>query len=364
MVETLHVDEESFQDTFYDNGWTDGLPVIAPTQARVEAMLSGGGVGPEDPLGGVASQQLVMTAEHAAINAVMAGCEPVAFPIVLTALSACLDPTFNLPVVCTSTGGSAICVIVSGPMAEAVGMHSGHNALGPSSRANATIGRAIRLASTNFLGSRTQGTDGTSLGHPGKYTFCFAEQTPPDPWDPLRVDLGYGIDDTTVTVFPAEAPRQVANHLNSDPDGIVATLASALRTPFHFAAGKGGAQFVVVVGPEHAGAVTAAHWTRQQVAAAIHAQSRISPEEIAAAGVTLELGSHHDMRTEADGKLTTVRSPEDILVVTAGGAGGGWSAVIAAWAPLKHSQYVTRRVRETGEALPPCGPDGCTVNWD
>jgi hypothetical protein len=364
MAETLEVDVDRFQDTFYEEGWTDGLPVIPPTQERVDAMLGAAGVEPDDPLGGVASQHLVMTANHAAINAVMAGCEPASFPIVLTALGASLDPAFNLPVVCTSTGGAAICVMVSGPMAEGVGMHSAHNALGPRSRASATIGRAVRLAATNFLGSRTQGTDGTSLGHPGKYTFCFAEHEPADLWNPLRVDLGYTLDDTTVTVFPAEAPRQVANHLNSDPAGVVASLASAFRTPYHFAAGKGGAQFLVVVGPEHAKALIQGGWTRRNVAEAIHSQSRISPKEILDAGVLLELGSHHDMQAEADGLLTTVKSPDDILIVTAGGEGGGWSAVIAAWAPLKHSQFVTRRVRESGEALPPCGPDGCAVAWD
>jgi hypothetical protein len=239
MAEVLTLDEESLQAEFYEAGWTDGLPIIAPTPERVEAMLAFADVDGEDPIGGVSSQQLVMTAGHAAVNAVMAGCEPAAFPIVLTALGAALDPAFNLPVVCTSTGGAAICVAVSGPMAAKVGMHSAHNALGPRSRANATIGRAVRLAATNFLGSRVDGTDGTSLGHPGKYTFCFAEHEAADLWEPLRLELGYGLDDTTVTVFPAEAPRQVANHLNGDPTGIVATIASALRTPYHFAAGKG-----------------------------------------------------------------------------------------------------------------------------
>ena len=364
MAQSLVIEDVAFQDTFYTSGWTDGLPVVPPTKDRVAEMLAGAQVDGDDLVGSVPSQRRYMTAEQAAVNAVMAGCEPSYFPIVLAALGAAFDPEFNLPVVCTSTGGAAICVLASGRLATATGMNSGHNALGTGCRANATIGRAVHLAATNFLGSRSQGTDGTSLGHPGKYSFCFAEADPVEGWEPLRVDLGYGRADTTVTVIAAEAPRQVANHLNGEPEGIAATVASAIRVPFHFAAGKGGAQFIVVLGPEHSTAFIESGWSRRQVQTALHEMSRISPEALTAAGVKLELGSHHDMRPETDGLLTTVRSPDDILVVTAGGAGGGWSAVIGAWAPSKHSQVVTRRVREPGEALPPCGPDGCTVLWD
>lgn len=364
MAQPLVIEDVAFQDAFYSNGWTDGLPVVPPTAERVTAMLAGAGVEGDELVGSIPSQRMFMTAEHAAINAVMAGGDPLGFPIVLAALGAALDPEFNLPVVCTSTGGAAVCVLVSGPLAMAAGMNSGHNALGTGSRANATIGRAVHLAATNFLGSRTHGTDGTSLGHPGKFTFCFAEADPVEGWDPLRVDLGYKSADTTVTVLAAEAPRQVANHLNGTPEGIAATIASAIRVPFHFAAGKGGAQFFVVLGPEHSGAFIQAGWSRSKVQAAVHGLTRISPDALAAAGVNLELGSHHDMKPEADGLLTTVNSADDILVVTAGGAGGGWSAVIGAWAPTKHSQVVTRRVREPGEPLPPCGPDGCAVPWD
>lgn len=361
---TLELDEDELQDVFYERGWTDGLPVIPPTPERVDAMLAAADAAPGDVLGGVAPQQLVMTARHAAVNAVMAGCPPPAFPIVVAALAAALDPAFNLPVACTSTGGAAICVVVSGPAARAAAMHSTHDALGPRSRANVTIGRAVRLAATNFLGSRRRGTDGSSIGHPGKLSYCLAEDEGQVPWPPLHVELGYGPDDTSVTVLAAEAPRQVANHLNPDPEGIVATLASALRAPFHFAAGKGGAQFLVVLGPEHAGALAGGGWSRRALSEALCARSRLAPEALTSAGVVLEVGSHHDMVPGADGLLTTVASPDDVLVVTAGGAGAGWSAVVAAWAPTKHSRLCTRRVRAPGEGLPAAGPDGTTVDWD
>lgn len=364
MLETIVVDDDALQSDLYRRGWTDGLPILAPTVEAVRAFLDAAGVGEDDVVGGLADRGLTMTAGTAAANAVMAGCEPVHLPIVLAALGAALDPSFNAPVVCTSTGGAAICVIVSGPGSVTAGMNSAHNALGGGNRANATIGRAVRLALMNLLGVKAHGTDGTSLGHPGKITFCFAESPPPAPWEPLGVALGYDPSDTVVTVAPADAPRQIANHLNEDPEGILATIAAAVRSPWHFPVGKGGVEVVVVLGPEHAQFLAGGGLTRRHVQEYLVGHTRVSEAELAAAGVLPERGSHHDMVPDADGRYVTVARPEDVRVVTAGGAGAGWSAVIPSWAPAKHARAVTRRVRPPGEGLPPCGPDGCTVNWD
>lgn len=363
MAEVLALDEADLQDVFYDSGWTDGLPVIAPTPDRVEAMLAGAGVEASDLLGSIPSHGVSMSAEHAAISAVMAGCRPEYFPIVLAALGAAMDEAFNAPVACTSTGGAAMCVVVSGPLAEQVGMNALHNALASGNRANATIGRAVRLATTNLLRTRIDGTDGTSLGHPGKYTFAFAER-PPLSWPWLRSALGYEDSDTTVTLSPAGSPIQVANHLNATAEGVAASFASAMRAPTHFTAGKGGAQFIVVLGPEHEAAFVEAGWSRRDVQVSLAEQSAIAAQELTDAGIVLEVGSHHTMEPDEHGRLVTVADPDDIFVVTAGGAGAGWSAVIPSWAPKKHAQVVTRRVRLSDEGLPPCGPDGCVIDWD
>jgi hypothetical protein len=362
VADTLTVDEADAIELMFEKGWTDGLPVVPPTPARVEAMLAGGGRSAEDVLGAVPARRRVITAEIAAINAVMAGCKPEYFPIVVAAIEAVLDPAFNANTVVTSTGGAAICVIVSGPMAQQIGMNGTHNALGSGNRANATIGRAVRLTMSNGLGATTGKLDASSIGHPGKYTLCFSENPPVAPWEPLRVEKGYQLDDTTVTIMATEGPRQIANHLNEDPRGVLLSLAAAMKMPSSFIVGKGG-QCICILGHEHALAVRQAGWTKQQAREFLAEASRITPAEIEAGGVIIEHGAQHDMIPGADGKLPVVFSPDDIVLVTAGGGGSGWSAYIPAWAPVLHSRSITKRVRPAGEALPDCGDDGCEVPW-
>ena len=146
---------------------------------------------PDTLIGFLPARGRGVTMEKAAINAVMAGCRPEYFPVVVAALEAMFDEAFNLHTVLTSTGGAALCAIVSGPIAQEIGMNARHNALGQGNRANATIGRALRLVAMNVLDSKPGESDASSFGHPGKFTLCFAEDPPPAPWEPLRVELGY-----------------------------------------------------------------------------------------------------------------------------------------------------------------------------
>jgi hypothetical protein len=362
MTETLTVEESDVVELFFEKGWTDGLPIVPPTPDRVAAMLDAAGALPDEVLGSVPERQRTVTAEQTAINAVMAGCRPEYFPVVLAAVECLVDPRFNANAAVTSTGGAALCVVVSGPLTTELGFNTRHNALGPGSRANATIGRAVRLVASNVLGAKTGGMDGSSVGHPGKYTLCLAEDEPPEPWPPVRVELGYERDDTTVTLVPTEGPRQVANHLNPDATGILRTFAAAMRSPATFSVGKGG-QVVLLFGPEHTTALIDQGWTKLAVREFLAQESRITPAELEAAGVLIETGAQHDMTPGLDGKLPAVASPEDILIVTAGGAGAGWSAYLPSWAPRLHAQAVTRRVRVAGEALPDCGPDSCEIRF-
>lgn len=362
MAEFLALDDaEDLQTRFYEEGWTDGLPVVIPTPDLVDEMLLGGGYASDDVLGGVPQREILMTAGHAAANAVMAGCVPAYFPVVAAALAATLDPSFNVDVVGSSTGGAAVAVVVSGRMAADLQMNSGHSALAPGNRPNATIGRAVRLALVNFLGHRPGGTDGTSLGHSGRFTLCFAEGPTPPGWEPLRVSLGFDIDDTTVTVLAADGPRQLANHLSERPEDLAATVAGAVKSPWQFIAGKGGAQVIVVLGPEHAAAIAAGGWTKRDLQELVCRESRVSPVELRAVGVPLERNSQHAIEADAEGLLMTIAEPDDVIVVTAGGEGAGWSSLIPCWAPKLHSRSVTRRVRPAGEVLPDCGPDSCEI---
>jgi hypothetical protein len=359
-MEFIEIEEGEAIEYAYPQGWTDGLPVIPPTRSRVEAMLQAAAVEAGHVLGAVPERRRVITAGIAAANAVMAGCRPEYFPLVLAALEATLDPAFKLNTVTTSTGGAAICVIVSGPLAEAVGMNGRHNALGTGNRANATIGRALRLIASNALGAKTGRLDATSIGHPGKFTLCFAEDPPPLPWQPLRVQQGYALEDTTVTVIGTEGPRQVANQLSEQPEDVLASFVVQMKTASSFIVGKGG-QCVVVLGHEHALAIRQAGWTQQRAREFLFRESRILPAELAAGGIHLEHGAQHDMTVGADGRIATFRSMDDIILVTAGGPGAGWSAYLPTWAPTLHSRAVVRRVRPAGEPLPECGPDGCAL---
>jgi hypothetical protein len=343
MSEALELDESDVQETYFERGWTDGLPIVPPTPARVEALLAAAALAPEAVLGTVVQRNRSVSAQEAAINAVMAGCRPDYFPIVVAGVRALTDPAYNANGALTSTGGTAICTIVSGPLATEIGMNSGHNVLGQGNRANATIGRALRLVAMNVLGAKPGFLDGASIGNPGKYALCFAESDPIAPWGPLRTELGYAPTDTTVTILATEGPRQIANLLTGDPEWVLRGFASSLRAGHTYIAGKGG-QAVVLMGPEHAGAVRDAGWSRDRVRDYLVAQTRITEADLHAAGVPVESTGAHTMVVEPDGRYSTFRRPEDILLVCAGGAGAGWSAVMPAWAPTNNSRSVTQRV--------------------
>jgi hypothetical protein len=363
VTELLTFDESGVQEEFFSRGWTDGLPVVPPTEERVQAMLDY--VGAEDPeiqIGYLPVRDRAVTLQRAAINAVMAGCLPDYFPVVVAALEAMFDPIFNLHTVLTSTGGAALCTVVSGPIAAEIGMNARHNALGPGNRANATIGRALRLIALNVLGSRPGESDASSFGHPGKLTLCFAEDPPPAPWEPLAVQLGYRVGDTTVTILPSDGPHQLAQQLTRSPDNILRTFAGAIKTPSRFSAGKG-FQGVMILGPEHAGFCIENGWTQAQVREFLYLESRIAPAELLANGVQIERGSSFEVAPDDDGLLPSVGSPDDVFLTTAGGEGAGWSVWIPAWAPIKAARAASRRVRPAGEPLPDCGPEGCIVPW-
>jgi hypothetical protein len=353
-------DEVDVVEYMFDQGWTDGLPVVPPTPERVERMLTAAAVEYDHVVGSVPLRDRTITAGVVAVNAVLAGCRPEYFPVVLTAVEAMLDPAFNLDAVVMSTAGSAIAVVVSGPLAAELGMNSGHNILGGGARANATIGRAVRLLVLNALGAKGP-LEASSFGHPGKISFCFAAKPAYGLWEGLNVEAGYLETDTVVTVMAVEAPRLVANHLNGDPEGVLRSIASAMRPPAGYAVGKvaegRASQVIVVIGPEHESIVREAGWSKADVKDFLVRESRIAPSEIAAAGVVVEAPEIPAM----DGTLPVVTIPEDLVLITGGGAGAGWSVVIPAFTSVKHSRSVVRRVRPTGEALPDCGPESCEV---
>lgn len=355
------VDLADAQDLYFERGWTDGLPIVPPTEERVDAMLSTvDSLDFDTTLGHISERRRVLTAGKAAVNAVMAGCRPEYFPVVVTALRAALQPQFNLHTVSSSTGGAAPLIVVSGPLVDEIGMNAKGNAFGPGNRANATIGRAMRLVLINVFGAVAGGLDGSTLGHPGKYTFCIAEDDPPPQWPTLREELGYSPEWSAVLVFPGEGPRQVANETSDDVRAILRTFAAAISVPSNYIAGHTsdvGGSVMAVIGPEHADSIRRAGWSKQDVREFLFEHTWVTRDQLVAAGRITENDD------SVGDRFRTVSSPQDLTIVTAGGYGGRWSAVIPSWARTVTSRAVSLPVESTiDDDDLDCGIDGC--NWD
>jgi peroxiredoxin len=327
---------EELEDMF-ERGWTDGLPVIPPTPERVEAMLAG-----RDPalsLGFVPPAHGEATLERVAACAVLAGCLPAYFPLVIAAVEAALDPAFNAHGLAVTTQPAGAIVVVNGPGRETVGLNGGMGALGPGTRANATIGRALRLVLTLTGGARPGGLDRATLGNPGKVGCCFAENEEASPWEPLHVERGFARETTTVTVVAADAPQSISDHRSRTPDELAATLAWAVAShwsPFWWPMDD---TSLFVICPEHATLFAEAGWSKAQVRAAMFDAVRRPARE-------LRRGETTPFVKQADDDVWVHKwtEPEKIVLVVAGGDAGRFSAVFGPCDGMK-SEPVTREVR-------------------
>ena len=222
---------EAINDHFYEQGWTDGLPIIPPTPERVERMLAGmPWRDPDDVIGVVPPAMGLATLRNIAVNAVMAGCRPAYLPVIVAALSAVLEKAYGLAHRQTTTHAGAPLLIVNGPIVRELGLNYGNGVFGPGWRANATIGRGLRLALVNLGGAVPAEVDFCQHGHPGKYTYCIAEHEAANPWEPLHVERGFKADDSVVTVVNAEAPHSMTENVQTDPIEIMRTFADSMST--------------------------------------------------------------------------------------------------------------------------------------
>ena len=319
-------------EAYYERGWTDGLPIVPPTVGRVRQFVEYVGRSPSEIVGAEPTKGRVITLEKVAINAVMAGCLPEHFPVVLAAIEAISEPKFNLHAMTVSTMGAAVLVVVNGPIARSIGMNSGVSVFGPGHRANAAIGRAIRLVIINVTGSVSGVLDKATLGHAGKYTWCIAEAEDVSPWAPLHVDRGLADGDSAVSVFAGLSPTQVSNSLGNDPSTILNSFGDAL-----FAAGPAQGELVVVLCPEHVGYLRQYGWSKQQVKEFLFERSQRKVSEWVTAG---------GMEGSAEGAdlVGVGRSPESFTLVVAGGPAGAFSSIIPLWGGGSNSQSVTRRI--------------------
>jgi hypothetical protein len=322
----------------YTNGWTDGLPVVPATAERITAMLEAAGLEPDHQLAFIENRQVSVTAEKVAINAVMAGCKAEYMPVVAAAVEALADPAYGYHGPATSTGGSAVFMLVNGPIARELDLNSGDNLFGPGWRANATIGRAIRLIMRNVIGTLPGELDRSSLGHGGKYSYCIAENEVDSPWPPFHTTRGFKAEQNAVTVFAALAPHQYSNQLSATPEGVLTTACAHMRV----SAGSGRQpQYAMVFPAEHQAIMKKAGWSREQVQRYVYENSRISLGELK------RLFMKPGEPTAEDDKTMTalVETPEDLLVIAAGGKAGVQSAFIPGWGGKAGSQSVTREIK-------------------
>ncbi len=318
---------------YFEQGWTDGLSVVPPTAEKIGAFLDAVGRSPSEILGTEPVRGRVVTVEKVAINAVMAGCRPEYFSVVLATIEAMLEPEHNLHAVTVSTMGAAPLLVVNGPIINEIGLNSGVSVFGPGNRANATIGRAVRLTIMNVTGAVPGDLDQSSLGHAGKYTWCIAEDQETSPWQALHVDRGYASSQSTVTVFPGLSPIQVSNFGGGSPEAALMGVSDGLVV-----AGPGNAEIVVVLTPETIGHIKAGGWWKEQVAKFLWQQSRRTAGE-------WEEHGYPTGNAEADELLGVTDSWEGITVIVAGGKAGSFSAVIPLWGGGSNSRSVSKVIQ-------------------
>ena len=320
---------------FYQQGWSDGLPVVPPTPARVREFLEYSGNFPGDILGVIPARNRVITAEKVAINAVMAGCLPNYMPVIVAAIEAMCQEQFNLHGISATTGGTAPLLIVNGPAVQQLNINGGVNCFGPGVRANATIGRAIRLILMNVCGSIPGVIDKACIGHPGKYSYCIAEDEAGNPWEPLSVERGVPAEISAVTVFAGEAPHFVNSQLGGTGERLIGSIANTMLGTVYL-----GGNWVLVLCPEHVTIFKKEGWTKAQIREAVYERAvRPFSEFKRIAGYPDSAISAED----AGVSYHYLQTPEDLLIVTAGGKAGGFSAVIPPWAAAD-SRSVTRAV--------------------
>jgi hypothetical protein len=319
-------------DYCYEQGWTDGLPVIPPVIDRVQAMLAYEGRPPEAVIATHPATTLQLTVHAAAVNAVMAGCLPEYFPVLVAAFEAMDKPAFNFHGSTASTGGSAPLLIVSGAYAEDIGMNADVNLFGPGNRANATIGRATRLILRNVFQMIPGISDKSTQGNPGKYSLCIAERARGNPWPLLCETQDYPAGVSSVTAFAGGGFFNIENHGGNTPEQILGSVADAMANYGCITLG----QSAVILAPEHMHIVAGSGWTRQNAQEFLFTHAKRSVEGMKSIGKYRDREYNRQHGADAHPLIETEQihrglSPDDILIAMGGGDAGGHSCFIPSW---------------------------------
>ena len=324
---TVDFPEDPIEQAF-DRGWTDGLPVVPPTPARVLRMLEGTRRKPDEVLGTIPPSGVTCTVEKAAINAVMAGCRPEYLPVVLAALDAAMDPDFAWQGLMSTTMGAGVCVVVNGPVARRIGMNAGYNALGHGNRANATIARALQLLVINLGGAVPGGMDRSTHGHPGKFGLCFPEDETDDAWQPLAQSRGIGPGKSAVTVFGFCGTSIHNNETARGAESLTDSLAVSLNSFYYDQAANSlmGLGAMMVLSGEYWRIYREEGWDRVRIQDVLRQRTH---------GVRMEVNAA-DYGDAADSAL---------LVVRTGSNAGLFSTIIHGWASgSTGSRPITREI--------------------
>ena len=313
-------------EAMWDRGWSDGLPVVPPTEARVLRMLEGTTRAPDEIVAVVPPDLVECTVEKVAVNAVMAGCRPEYLPVVLTAVEAACTDEFNMHGLLATTMPVGPVLIVNGPICAEIGMNSGLNLLGQGNRANSTIGRALQLVVRNVGGGKPGGVDRATQGSPAKIGLCFAEDEAGSPWESFAASRGFAEGTSTVTLFPGEGPRLLFDQKSRSPESLTKHFAQMLRT---YASPRMVMQFetVLVMSPEHMNRYRDAGWDRARFLDELGSHLLVDGAEIVAGADGIEEGMPDFVKDMQLPKYP----PGGIRIVHGGSHAGLFSAAIGGW---------------------------------
>ena len=289
----------------FQNGWTDGLPVVPPTPERVEHMLTGTKRPADELIAPIPPKWGRATVEKVAINAVMAGCKPAYMPVIIAAIEAMTTDAFSLHGIQVTTSLVSPLLIVNGPIRKELEINDGFNVFGQGWRSNATIGRAVRLICTNIGGALPGELDRATFGHSGKFTYCIGEKEEISPWAPLHVDRGFAASQSTVTVFAGASPRVIDDHDSNTAEGILNTICLNLAVP-----GIASGEIVIVLSPEHSKTIGDGGLTKGEVQECVHEHTKID--------------------TSKKGVMSPHKR-DDVIVMVAGGPAGRSTMAVSGW---------------------------------
>jgi hypothetical protein len=335
-------EEEDEHEAMFARGWSDGLPLVPPIEERVLRMLDGTARDPQEVVGLVPPALAAATVEKIAVNAVMAGCKPEYLPVVLAAVEAVLDESFAMHGVLATTGFVGPVLVVNGPVRGRIGMNAKGNALGQGNRANAAIGRALQLVIRNVGEGRPREVDRATLGNPGKYTYCFAEDEEGSSWEPLSVERGLKPGQSAVTVFAGYGLQGVTDQKSRDPESLSRSFAGTLRGLSNVKLAPA-CDAMLVISPEHHRTFRQAGWSKARLYEELYRLCEIPGADLVAGARGIAEGGPASLA----GRTVNKFRPGGIMIVRAGGDAGMFSGIIGGWSAggPRSSLPVTKEVR-------------------